>query len=79
MKDEIKAAANELFNWKEHPSSVFLFAVPIALIGFILLGMVAYLHWELDGDPWYAVIVAAGLLLLAVGIWPVRKQLRHLL
>jgi hypothetical protein len=64
-----------LLNWKKHPASVFYFAVPLALIGFALLGLRAVIEIVSHGDWAYAGICLAGLALLALGLWP----LRHLI
>lgn len=70
---------NYLFNWKKNPASVFFFAIPLAIIGFSLHGLYAYLMWREHGQ-WggYSLIVLGALILLGVGLWPVRKRLLSL-
>lgn len=68
---------DKLVNWKKYPASVFVFALPLVFIGWGSLILLAYLHWKLDGDLRYAAIVIGGLVLLGIGLWPVRKQLFH--
>lgn len=70
---KIKQVLNELFNWKKNPASVFLIAAPLAIIGFSLLFINALLQLTKNNDPWYLVIFAFGILLLGIGLWPIRK------
>lgn len=71
----MKSALSTLFNWKKNPSSVFLFAIPLAFAGFFLHGLYAYLMWREHGQWGYSLIVLGALVLLGVGLWPVRKRL----
>lgn len=73
--NKFKESLNYLFNWKKNPASVFLFAVPLAFAGFFLHGWYAYLMWKVNGQWGYSVIVLVALVVLAIGIWPVRKRL----
>lgn len=65
----------DFFNWKKFPANVFYLAIPLALIGFSCEFMIAYLHWKNNGDMVYAYIVFAGMILLGIGLWPIRKFL----
>ncbi len=69
----IKQAIDALFNWKKNPSSVFLIAAPLAIIGFGLLFLNAMIHFVKNNDPWYLVIFAFGIFLLGLRLWPIRK------
>lgn len=69
----------ELFNWKKFPANVFMFAVPLAVAGFGLHGLYAYLMWKEHGQIGYMLIVLTGLAVLAFCLWPVRKRLAQLL
>lgn len=66
---------SRLLNWKKHPDSVFYFAVPLALIGFALLGLRALIEIVHHGDWVYAAICAAGLALLSLALWPLRHRI----
>ena len=76
MKSEFMEALHALFNWKKNPASVFIFAIPLALIGLGSCFLVAYLQWKVNGDPVYALIVSGGMLLLGFGLWPLYKMHR---
>jgi hypothetical protein len=72
----MKNALSRLFNWKKNPASVFLFAIPLAVLGFGAMALRAILEWKLHGDPVYAGIVLAGLLLAslaATSLWRLRQ------
>jgi hypothetical protein len=71
----IKNTLNYLFNWKKNPASVFVLAVPLVIIGFGLMFIMAILQMKLHSDPWYLVIFACGIGLLMLGLWPIRKPL----
>ncbi len=64
------ALLSKVFNWKKHPAGVFVLALPLALIGFFSLALKAWLHWKLQGDAVYALMLAVGLLVLAVALIP---------
>ncbi|KVP75442.1 hypothetical protein WJ96_06955 [Burkholderia ubonensis] len=76
--NQLRAAINSLFNWKQNPASVFFFAIPLALIGFGCLGAVAYFQWAMNGDLVYAGISLAGLILLVVALLPAYRMHRRL-
>lgn len=67
---------DRLFNWKKYPSSVFWIALPLAIIGFGTMAATAILQLKLHGDPVYLIIWVAAVIVLCVGLWPVRKLLR---
>lgn len=60
----------KIFDWNRHPAGVFVLVIPLALIGFSSLAMAAWLHWTLEGDPAYAIILALGLVLMSVALVP---------
>ncbi len=70
-----RQAVDYLFNWRKHPASVFFLAIPLAAIGFgcLLLRGVLELVWH--HDPVFLVIDIAGLVMLFVALWPIRKPL----
>lgn len=76
--NKLKESMNYLFNWKKNPASVFFFAIPMAIIGFSLHGLYAYLMWREHGQWGYSLIVLGALILLGIGLWPVRKRLLSL-
>lgn len=59
---------NKLFNWKEHPASVFYLAFPIAALAIVLLLARAVIEWYVNGNWGYAVLfvffIALGVLAL---------------
>ena len=75
----MRESMNRLFNWKRHPASVFFLAGPLALLCFGAVFARAILELAHNGDPWYLVIVAAGLALLVLGLWPIRHRLKECL
>lgn len=70
----IRKSLNYLFNWKENPASIFFLAIPLALIGFGSVAMLAVLQWAYNGDPVYACILLAGLVLLGIGLVPAYRM-----
>lgn len=73
--NKLKESMNYLFNWEKNPASVFFFAIPLAILGFSLHGLYAFLMWKERGDFIYSLILLGGLVLLGIGLWPVRKRL----
>jgi len=65
---------HDLSDWKQSPESVSYIAVPLALLGFLLAGMLAYLKYKIDGDYWYAVIVTVAVIVLIAGLYPMVKR-----
>ena len=66
---------SKMFNWRKNPASVFYLAIPLAVFGFGCAGLVAYLHWKMNGDLVYAGIFIAGTILLVIGLWHPIKYL----
>lgn len=66
----------KFFDWNRHPTGVLVLVIPLALIGFSSLAMAAWLHWTLEGDPAYAIILAIGLALMGVALVPVWRMHR---
>ncbi|MND11791.1 hypothetical protein D3C87_703220 [compost metagenome] len=64
--------------WDKNPASVFILAIPLALLGFSLCGAVAYLHYRLNGDMVYFWILVAGLALLGIGLYPAWRMHKNL-
>lgn len=64
----------KIFDWNRHPAGVFVLVIPLALIGFSSLAMAAWLHWTLEGNPAYAIILAIGLALMGVALVPVWRM-----
>lgn len=60
------------WNFKKYPKAIFYYMVPLAIIGFSLTFLQAALEWYTHGDPWYFVIALFGVLLLCLGLWPIR-------
>ena len=52
----VKSLSN-IFNWKKHPSNVFLIALPLLAMGAFSAFSVAYLSYMEEGDYWYAIIL----------------------
>ena len=68
-----KEQLNLLFNWKKYPKNIFLIAIPLFALGISCEIMVAYLHWKINGDIAYAYILLAGMAVLGICLWPIRK------
>ncbi|KWA83733.1 hypothetical protein WL29_20415 [Burkholderia ubonensis] len=73
-----RATFDALFNWKQNPASVFVFVVPLALVGFGCMGAVAYLKWKMTGDLVYTGIFLAGICLLGLALLPAYRIHRRL-
>lgn len=74
----MKEALHRVFNWKRYPASVFLLAIPLFIIGFGCMGLVAYLQWRVNGDLVYAAIYAVAIIVLAallVSSWYRHQQI----
>lgn len=71
-------AVKWLFDCKKHPANVFIIAFPLFLIGMGSCLWIAWHYWSTRGDFVYALIVFGGLILLAFGLWPIRKPLMQL-
>lgn len=69
----------DFFNWKKNPHTVFYLAIPLAVIGLGCHAVMAYLQWRENGDWVYSAIFLGAMILLGMGLWPVRKQLKNLL
>lgn len=54
-----------LFDWKRHPSRVFLLAGPLAFGALSMMLWVAIAHARYGGDYWYLGMWIAGVLVLA--------------
>lgn len=65
----------DFFNWVKYPKNVFYIVIPLAMLGFTCEFMIAYLHWKMNGDLIYTYILMAGIILLGIGLWPIRKFL----
>lgn len=76
--NKLKESMNYLFNWKKNSASVFFFSIPLAIMGFSLHGIYTYLMWNVHGQCGYSLILLGGLVLLGMGLWPVRKRLLSL-
>jgi len=74
----LREALSEIFNWKKNPHGVFFLAIPLAIMGFGLVGLRAFLELKLNGDPWYFVIALGGLALLIVALMPMRHMFSDL-
>ena len=59
-----------LLNWKKNPASVFFFAIPLAALGFLLLGAKAFLMWQATGSIVEFVMLAVALAVLYVALIP---------
>lgn len=66
----MKEALNKIFNWRKNPSSVFLFAIPLAAQGFFIIFWHSYLYYKETGSIGYFVISFLGFILLIVGLIP---------
>jgi hypothetical protein len=71
----LKDALDHVLNWKKNPSSVFLIAVPLAVLGFGLMFTLAIVYAVANNDPWYLVIFAFGMGLFCLSMWSIRKLL----
>lgn len=63
-----------LFDWKKNPSSVFWIALPVFLIGVLLLGLRAYLEYKANGDLVYTWILLGGFAFLILALTPAYKM-----
>lgn len=70
-------AIKEVLNWKKHPANVFLLALPLAVLGFALLSLKAYLHYRLAGDWVYALIYLTGVVVFVIALLPLWRQQRQ--
>lgn len=69
-KKAIADKINKITGWGDNPASVFNIAIPLFVIGMALMGSIAYLQYKHNGDIVYALILAGGLVLLAIGLYP---------
>ena len=65
----------KLWNWKKYPASVWYLAGPLAILALGLHLMRAVLELTQNGDPWFLVIFAFAISLLAIALWPLRKHI----
>ena len=67
-----------LLNWKEEPSNVFILAIPLAVMGAFSALMFAILQWAENSDPWYFVILLAGIALFTIPAVQLTKRIKAL-
>ncbi len=65
----------KLWNWKKYPASVWYLAGPLAILALGLHLMRAVLELTQNGDPWFLVIFAFAISLLAIALWSLRKHI----
>lgn len=70
----LRSTLSYLFNWRKHPASVFLFAVPLFVLGFGSLTVFAGMQWHLNEKPGYAVIVLIAMVVLVVALMPAYRM-----
>lgn len=78
MKDMIVNIINKLTGWRDHPESIFITAAPLATLAFACVFATAYLQHKVNGDTVYTYILIGGLVLLALGLYPVYKMHKNL-
>lgn len=69
-KKTIADKINKITGWGDNPASVFNIAIPLFIIGIGLMASIAYLQYKHNGDIIYTLILAGGLLLFAIGLYP---------
>ncbi|CAB5514541.1 hypothetical protein LMG26857_03600 [Achromobacter anxifer] len=74
--DSLRSMLSNLFNWRKHPSRVFFFALPLFVLGFGSLVLLAGFQWYLNDKPGYAVIVAVAVVVLVVALMPAYRMHR---
>lgn len=78
MKKNIVDFVNKLTGWRDHPESIFITAAPLATLAFACVFATAYLQYKVNGDMVYTYILIGGLVLLALGLYPVYKMYKNL-
>ena len=63
-----------LFNWKDHPANVFIFAIPLAMLAVTLLIAASIVAVVEKGDWIYMAITVVGLLVGIVALVPAAKM-----
>lgn len=78
MINKIVNVINRLTGWLDHPESIFITAAPLATLAFACVFATAYLQYKVNGDMVYTYILIGGLVLLALGLYPVYKMYKNL-
>jgi peptidoglycan/LPS O-acetylase OafA/YrhL len=71
----MRSKLTKVFSWKHNPESIFYLAIPLAVMGFACMAVVAFLHWRENDDYVYAIIALVGLVLLVAGALPILKAI----
>ncbi len=69
----LKSALNYIFNWKEHPASVFILATPLFVLGFGLLWLQAILMYTQFNQIGYIILIAIATIALPILLYPAYK------